>query len=96
MATATLDVPVSTDEAAILAVVETLSRAHREKTRSCSPAVCRGCGDFQPGAALIHHGVDLEEKKAWFESWSTAVTILARDMQVKVSGDMAICHGICR
>jgi pimeloyl-ACP methyl ester carboxylesterase/ketosteroid isomerase-like protein len=94
MATATLDVPVSTDEAAILAVVETLSRAHREKDAVLFAAqFAEDAAIFNLAPPLIHHGVDLEEKKAWFESWSTAVTILARDMQVKVSGDMAICHG---
>lgn len=95
MSTATLSHSTSaTDEAAILSVIETLSRTHREKDAAQFAAqYAEDAAIFNLAPPLIHHGVDLEEKKAWFESWSTPITILSRDMQVKVSGDMAVCHG---
>jgi ketosteroid isomerase-like protein len=37
--------------------------------------------------------VNLEEKRAWFDSWETPVDLEARDFNVTVSGDFAFCHG---
>jgi uncharacterized protein (TIGR02246 family) len=101
MSTATLQAPVSasasSDEAAILAVVETMRRAQREKNASEFAA------QFTPDAIiynlappLVHHGVDVAEKQAWLDSWSTPVDIDARNLQVTVSGDFALCHGYLR
>lgn len=97
MATATLNAPVSTDEAAILSIVETMSRAHREKDAGLFTAqYAQDAAIFNLAPPLIHLGVYLAEKQAWFDSWSTPVTIEARDMKVTVSGDLAICKGYLR
>jgi ketosteroid isomerase-like protein len=101
MSTATLPAPVpvsdSSDEAAILSVVETMRRANHEKNAAGFAA------QFAPDAViynlappLIHHGINLAEKQAWFDSWSTPVSIDARDLRVTVSGDFAFCHGYLR
>jgi ketosteroid isomerase-like protein len=102
MSTAILNVPMSnvstsSDEAAILAVVETLRRSHQNKDAALFAA------QFAPDAAifnlappLIHHGVDLKEKQAWLDSWTTPVSIESRDLKVTVSGDFAFCHGYLR
>jgi len=99
MSAATLHVPVSasTDEAEILAVVQNLRQAHLEKN------VALFAAQFAPGAAvynlappLVHHGIDREEKQAWFDSWATPVDIDSRDFKVVVSGDFAVCHGFLR
>ncbi len=102
MTTATMHAPVlsfaaSSDEAAVLAVVETMRQANHDKNASLFAA------QFAPNAAvfnlappLIHHGIDLEEKQAWFDSWATPVEIESRDLKVTVSGDFAFCHGYLR
>jgi len=102
MSTATLNVPVSTfsttaDEAAVLAVVETLRKANLDKNAGLFAA------QFSPDAAifnlappLVHHGVDLSEKQAWMDSWATPIEIDSRDLKVTVSGDFAFVHGFLR
>lgn len=99
MSTATLHAPVSVsaDRAAILAVVETMRRANFEKNAAdfaaqfASDAVI-----YNLAPPLVHHGIDLAEKQAWFDSWSTPVNIESRDLEVTVSGDFAFCHGYLR
>ncbi len=102
MSTATLNAPISnvtasSDEAAILSVVETLRRSHHNKDAALFAA------QFAPDAAifnlappLIHHGIDLKEKQAWLDSWTTPVNIESRDLKITVSGDFAFCHGYLR
>lgn len=101
MTTATLNAPVSTsvstDEAAIHAVVEAMRRANHDKNAALFAA------QFTPDAViynlappLVHHGVDVKEKQAWLDSWSTPVDIDARDLDITVSGDFAFCHGYLR
>jgi uncharacterized protein (TIGR02246 family) len=100
MSTATLHVQSTQsaesteDEAAILAVIETLREANHHKDAEMFAA------QFAPDAAifnlappLVHHGIDLDEKAAWFDSWATPVEIESRDLKVTVSGDFAFVHG---
>jgi ketosteroid isomerase-like protein len=96
MSSATLNVPVSasTDEAEILAVIQNLRQAHLDKDVALLAA------QFAPFAAifdlappLVHHGIDVEEKQTWFDSWATPIEIDSRDLKVTVSGDFAVCHG---
>ncbi len=96
MSTATLHAPVSqeTDKAEILAVVQNLRQAHLNKDIALFAA------QFAPEAAiynlappLVHHGIEREEKQAWFDSWATPIEIDSRDLNVIVSGDFAVCHG---
>ena len=97
MSTATLNVPVSTDETQVLALIETLRQANYDKNADLFAA------QFAPDAAifnlappLIHHGVDLSEKQAWMDSWATPIEIDSRDLKVTVSGDFAFVHGFLR
>ena len=102
MSTATSNAPVSTasasqDEAAILAVLETMRRANHDKNAGLFAA------QFAPEAViynlappLVHHGVNVREKQAWLDSWSTPVDIESRHLQVTVAGDFAFCHGYLR
>ncbi|MGA2086833.1 MAG: nuclear transport factor 2 family protein [Terracidiphilus sp.] len=94
MSTATLNVPVSKDEADILALAESLLKANHDKNAAAFAA------PFAPDAAiynlappLVHRGIDAKEKQAWYDSWSTPVDIDPRDLSVIVSGDLAVCHG---
>jgi ketosteroid isomerase-like protein len=92
-----LQSPASTDEARILAVLATLVQANHHKNAALFAA------QFAPGAAifnlappLVHHGVDVEEKQRWMDSWATPVGLETRDFEVTVSGDLAVCHGYMR
>ena len=94
MSTATLNVQSTRDEAAILAIGGSLHKANHEHDAALFAA------QFAPNAAifnlappLIHHGIDIQEKQAWFDSWATPVEIEARDFKVTISGDFAFCHG---
>jgi ketosteroid isomerase-like protein len=99
MSTATLDVHArnvsgSEDEAAILAVVEALRQSHHDRN------VALFAAQFAPSAAvynlappLVHNGIDLAEKQAWFDSWATPVDLEARNFKVTASGDIAFAHG---
>lgn len=101
MTTATLNAPVSTsvstDEAAIHAVVEAMRRANHDKNAALFAA------QFTPDAViynlappLVHNGVDLREKRAWFDTWEGPVGIEPRELKITVSGDIAFAHGYLR
>lgn len=94
MSTATLNVPIPTDEAEILALAESLLKANHDKN------VAAFATPFAPDAAiynlappLVHRGIDVKERQAWYDSWATPVDIEPRDLKVTVSGDLAVCHG---
>jgi ketosteroid isomerase-like protein len=96
-ALSTLNTTASNDEADIFDLVETMLKANHDKDAAAFAA------PFAPDAAvfnlappLVHHGVNLQEKGAWYDSWSTPVDLEARDLKVTVSGDVAFCHGFLR
>lgn len=97
MSTATMNRATSSQEAEILAVLETCSRANREKNAGLFGAqFASDAAIFNLAPPLLHRGVNLEEKQAWFDSWSTPVEIEPCDFEVTVSGDLAVCHGYLR
>ena len=97
MSTATLSHAVSTDEAAILAVVENLRQSNHDKDAAKFAAqFAEDAAIFNLAPPLAHHGVDVKEKQAWMDSWSTPVAIDSRDFKVTISGDFAFCHGFLR
>ena len=76
MSTATPSIPVSKDEAEILDLVGSMLNANHNKNAAAFAA------PFAPDAAvfnlappLAHHGIDLEEKRAWYDSWATPVDL---------------------
>jgi len=100
MATATLNttgVASAKDEADIRALVEGMLRANHDKDADAFAA------PFAPDAAvfnlappLVHHGIDLQEKRDWYDSWATPVDLESRDLKVTVSGDLSFCYGYLR
>jgi ketosteroid isomerase-like protein len=97
MSAETLQTQVTKDEASILDLIATLHQANHDKDASAFAA------QFAPDATifnlappLIHHGIDIREKQAWYDSWATPVDIESRDLHVTVSGDFAFCHGFLR
>jgi PhnB protein len=97
MSTATLNVQTTRDEAAVLAVIETLRQANHDKDAAAFAAqFASDAAIFNLAPPLVHHGIDLREKQAWFDSWATAVDFESRDFKVTVSDDFAFCHGFLR
>jgi len=99
MSSALLHVPISNaaDDAEILDVIQDLRQAHLDKN------VALFAAQFTPNAAiynlappLVHRGVDIQEKQAWFDSWATPIEIDSRDFKITLTGDFAFCHGYMR
>ena len=84
----------SKDEAAIRALIESIHKAHRNKDAAAivapyaSDAVV--CSLAPP---LSHRGMDLQEKKAWLDTWEGPIDFESRDLSITVSGDFAFCYG---
>jgi len=99
MSTATLHAPVSAsqDEAAILAVIDTLRDALFTKNPlQFVSAFTADAAVFNLAPPLMHHGVDPAEKQVWFDTWSTPLELEPRDFKVTISGDYAFAHGFLR
>jgi ketosteroid isomerase-like protein len=97
MSTATVKTHSSKDEVDIRALVESLDKAHHNKDAAAIAApyaqnavVC----DLAP--PLSHHGMDLQTKQAWLDTWEGPIDRESRDFNVTVSGDFAFCHGFYR
>jgi ketosteroid isomerase-like protein len=97
MSTATLSVPVSVDEAAILALIDARHQAHHDKDGAAIAAgYAADAAVFNLAPPLTHHGVDVNEKQTWLDSWEGPVEIESRDFKLTVSGDFAFGHGYLR
>src|SRR5260370_13782669 len=91
MSTATLKDQASKDEADILALVETVHKAHHNKDAAAIVApyaqdavVC----DLAP--PLSHRGMDLLAKQAWLDTWEGPIDRWSHDVNVIVSGDFTV------
>jgi ketosteroid isomerase-like protein len=94
MSTVTLNVPISKDEVDILALAESMLKANHNKDAAAFAApFAPDATVFNLAPPLVHYGINLEEKQAWYESWATPVDLESRDLKVTVSGAVAFCHG---
>jgi uncharacterized protein (TIGR02246 family) len=103
MSTAALNAPVAalapaaTDEAEILALIETMLKSNHDKDAAAFAAqFTSDAAIFNLAPPLVHHGVDLEEKQAWLDSWETPVRLKSRDLKVTLNGNVAFVHGFLR
>ena len=103
MSSATLHAPVSasnpssTAEAEILALIATMLKSNQVKdARAFAAPFAQDAALFNLAPPLVHHGIDLEEKQAWFDSWQTPVSLESRDLKVTVNGNLAFVHGFLR
>ena len=83
----------STDQDAILAIIENLRQALLDKNVA-QFAPCAAIFNLAP--PLTHRGIDREEKQAWFESWSTPIELEPRDFKMTIRGDLAVFYGLLR
>jgi ketosteroid isomerase-like protein len=97
MSTATVKGQYSRDEADIRALIETEHKAHHNKDAVAIVApYARDAAVFSLAPPLSHLGMDLEEKKAWLDTWEGPIHRESRDFNIVVSGDLAFCHGFFR
>jgi ketosteroid isomerase-like protein len=97
MSTATLQPQSSKDEADIRALIETVHKAHHDKDAAAIVAqYARDTAVFNLSPPLSHRGEDLQEKKAWLDTWEGPIDRESRDFNITVSGDFAFCHGFYR
>ncbi|MGB0125188.1 MAG: nuclear transport factor 2 family protein [Silvibacterium sp.] len=102
MTTATLKeetTPAQTakDKSAIMAIIENLRKAHHDKNAPAFAAqFASGAAIFNLAPPLVHNGVDLRKKRAWFDTWEGPVGIEPRELNITVSGDIAFAHGYLR
>jgi ketosteroid isomerase-like protein len=88
---------VAKDKSTILAIIDGMSKAQYEKNAlAFAASYARDAAIFSLAPPLIHHGVDISEKEAWFQTWDGPITIEPRDFQITVSGDIAFCYGYMR
>lgn len=97
MPTAALKNQTSKDEADIRAIVESVHRAHHNKDAAAIVApYAQDAAVFDLAPPLSHRGVNLQEKKAWLDTWEGPIDRESRDFSITVSGDFAFSHGFLR
>jgi ketosteroid isomerase-like protein len=84
---------LSKNEQKIRELIAGLHRAHYEKdAESTAAPYATNATIFNLAPPLVHHGVDVEQKRAWLDSWETRLEIVPRDLAITVSGDFAFAH----
>jgi ketosteroid isomerase-like protein len=97
MSTAIVKGNYSEDEADIRTLIETVHKAHHSKDAAAIvEPYAPGASVFSLAPPLSHIGMDLEEKKAWLDTWEGPIDLESRDFKIVVSGDFAFCHGFYR
>lgn len=100
MSTAVLNkVPTkaSKDEVEIKALIAGIHKAHYDKDAAAIVApFTSDAAIFDLSPPLAHRGMNVAEKKAWLETWNGPLECESRDLEIKVSGDSAFCHGYFR
>jgi ketosteroid isomerase-like protein len=89
--------PNSREEADIRALIETVHKGHHSKEAATIVAgYARDAAVFSLAPPLSHVGMDVEEKKAWLDTWEGPIDLESRDLNIAVSGDFAFCYGFYR
>ena len=93
-ATVTLKDHTSQDQLDILSLIDAAHKAVRNKDAAAFAALyTRGADIFNLAPPLIHRGIDLQEKNAWFDTWEGPIELESRDFKATVNGDFAFCYG---
>ncbi|HEY0703670.1 MAG TPA: nuclear transport factor 2 family protein [Candidatus Acidoferrales bacterium] len=97
MSSATQKMQNPQDNAEILAIIESVQKAHHDKNAAAIVAAYTADADiYNLAPPLRHRGVDLKEKQAWLDTWDGPVELEIRDFKTVVSGDLAFGNGYYR
>jgi ketosteroid isomerase-like protein len=90
-------VDAKTDEAAILALIQSLYRAHHEKSAAGIAApYAHSAFIFDLEPPLSHDGISILRKEAWLATWSSPIDLDHAGFKLTVDGDHAYGHGFLR
>lgn len=84
---------INTEKSQIKAVLETVRQGHHDKNAAAIAA------QFAPDAVIfdlappLAHTLDVPGLAAWLDTWKGPVSLSERNLNIAVSGDLAICHG---
>ncbi len=95
MATTTASIPVnaSEDQDEILALIKTLHKAHYDKdANAIAVAYTADAEIYSLAPPLFHLGINLQEKRAWLDTWDGPIELVLSNFESTVSGDFAFCH----
>ena len=87
----------ASDQAEILALGAALHKAHLEKSPEGIAAPYAPHAviyDLEP--PLSHHGISIERKRKWLDTWETGIDLETRDLELTIDGSHAFAHGFLR
>jgi ketosteroid isomerase-like protein len=80
---------------AVRGVLAALQQAHHAKDAAAIAArYAPGARIADLGPPLMRRGIDAAELQAWLDGWDAPVELTARDMEVEIDRDLAVCHGV--
>ena len=85
---------IDSDRMEIEAVLEAVRRGHHDKDAAII------AGQFAPGAVIfdlappLAHGVEVRDIAGWLDTWDGPVEQENRDLTIRISGDLALCHAL--
>lgn len=87
----------ASDEAAIRALVDDISRAHYDKDAAAIAApYAPDAVRYDLAPPLRHRGQDLADLQAWLDTWDGPIENQPRDFSFTIVGDLALGHGYLR
>lgn len=97
MPTATIQHPVSQEEARIRDLIAGIHRAHHDKDAAAIAApYAPDATIFNLAPPLSHFGVNVQVEQAWLDSWEGPIECESRDLRITVNGEFAFGHGYYR
>jgi ketosteroid isomerase-like protein len=82
------------DKSAILAVIDSMTKARYDKNSlAIASPYAPDAAIFNLAPPLVHYGIDIAETQAWLDTWDGPVEIEPRDFHITVGGNTAFCHG---
>jgi ketosteroid isomerase-like protein len=81
--------------AEVRAVLDAIARGFRDRdaaavNRHFAPAAT--LADLAP--PLLHRGPDTAALQAWLDGWDGPVEVDYRDLEIRIDGGLALCHGL--
>jgi ketosteroid isomerase-like protein len=97
MSTAVVHDPIAKEKDEVLAVIAGMKQARHDKNvRAMAASYSADAAIFSLAPPLAHRGIEIAETEEWLDTWEGPIEITPQDFEVRVSGDIAFCHGYMR